>query len=222
MVGNTPGHTSACVGAGRQGRYQSSRVLKDKVLGQLLRGVCGWYSCAANRGRCWCGTRLSGNLRLVQRTKVSHGACGVTRQPDFSFSGVWERFLHTISQAIKFPLLAGSNSVALYSVSTISWSFQVGKRSCCRFFWQTWAVSVLTRGSLQGFLSVGKAAMLFLVSKRVQAPTSASPTAGPSGSCSGLWILSCLLQAAAPPALSTNRVSLPHVLFSQNQAPLRP
>ena len=133
--------------------------------------------------------------------------------------------MHTISQAINFPFLAGPSSVVLYSLLTIPWLSHVPcwQEEPQQIVWQTWAVPVLTRGSLQGFLPVGYAAMLFLVSKKVQAPTRASPTAGPRGSCSGVWILKRLLKAAALPALGAQTGShFPMCcLFSQNQAPLR-
>lgn len=72
--------------------------------------------------------------------------------------------------------------MVLYSVSTISLLFRVvlcWQEELQQVFWQTWAVPVLTRGSLQGFPPVEYAFMLFLVSKKVQAPTRDSPTTGP-------------------------------------------
>jgi len=124
--------------------------------------------------------------------------------------------VRTISQAVNSPLLAGPSSVVLCSVSVVSWlsrAVPCWQEEPGRVFCPRWAVPVLPRGSAQGFLPTGSAAVLFVVPEKVQAPTRASPAAGPVALGCGFLSVSRFSQAGS------------HFLaccpFSQTQLPLR-
>lgn len=78
--------------------------------------------------------------------------------------------MHTISQAINFPLLAGPNSVVLLSSVDNLLLFPCWQEELQQILQQMWAVPVLTRGSLQEFLPIGYATMLSWCLRRCKLP----------------------------------------------------